>query len=336
MAGMRSREVRLKSYFFGDPTADRFHLAEVEVPAAGPGEVTVRNLWMSLDPSMRGRMVDRPSYVPCFRLNEAMEGPAIGIVETSRHQDFAEGDIVLSSRGWREAFTCAAHELLKIEPNGLPLQTALGLAGVNGLTAYAGLMRIARIKPGETVFVSSAAGGVGSAASLIAKRKGCRVIGSAGGADKIAFLRDELQLDGVIDYKSAPKLTKALAAEAPEGIDVYFDNVGGDHLEAAIAVARPHARFAICGMISAYNATSAASLPRNLFLLPSKRIQMLGFLVADHADLLPALHRDLREWYLAGDLVWKETVYDGIDRAVEALLGLFHGANLGKMLVRFP
>lgn len=310
-------------------------MAEVDVPQPRHGEVMVRNKWMSVDPAMRGRMVDRPSYVRPFQIDQPMEARAIGLVEASEHPQFTKGDLVLSEFGWREAFTCLAEELEKFEPiMGLPPQASLGIAGVTGLSAYAGLMRLARIKEGDTVFVSAASGAVGSAACLIARNKGCRVIGSAGGAAKTAFLRDELKLDGVIDYKAAPKLTKALAREAPDGIDVYFDNVGGEHLEAALAIAKPFARLAICGMISVYNVTTPSVVPRNLFLLPSKRLRLEGFLVADHEDLLPALHADLFGWQQAGCLTWKETVYEGIDRSVDALLGLFGGANIGKMLVR--
>jgi NADPH-dependent curcumin reductase CurA len=315
------------------PGAETFEFAEVTVPSPAEGEVQVRNLFMAVDPAMRGRMSDAKSYVPPFVLGEPLEGPAVGEVVASRSPDFQPGDLVFSRLGWREMFNAPASVLQKRDPR-LPAQSYLGFAGPTGLTAYVGLFRIAALKGGETVFVSAASGGVGTVACQIAKLKGCRVIGSAGGARKAAFLKDELKLDAVIDYKAEPSLTKALAAAAPEGIDVYFENVGGDHLQAALAVAKPFARFALCGMISAYNATEPVIAPRNLVLAVTKRLRLEGFIVLDHMDLEPQFLAEVTAWHGQGLLKQAETVLNGIDRAPEAFLGLFQGENLGRMLVR--
>ncbi len=328
-----SREIRLKSRPTGTPTADNFELASVDVPEPEAGEVQVRNLWMTVDPYMRGRMNDMKSYVPPFQLGQPLEGGAIGEVVASDDPGFKAGDLVESSLGWREAFTAPAAALKKLDTRGLPPQAFLGVAGMPGLTAYAGLLRIAGLKDGDIVFVSGAAGAVGSLACQIAKARGHTVIGSAGGPRKAAFLK-EIGVDQVVDYKAEPKLTAALRAAAPEGIDVYFDNVGGEHLEAALTVARPRARFSICGMISAYNATEPSPAPRNLAFLIGKTIRMEGFLVFAHYDLQPQFLDDLSGWVKSGKVQWRETVLEGIERAPEAFLGLFAGENLGKMLVK--
>jgi NADPH-dependent curcumin reductase CurA len=318
----------------GAPTPEDFATVSVNIPPPGPGDVQVRNLWMAVDPAMRGRMSDAKSYVPPFELEAAMEGPAIGEVVASNDDRFVAGDLVFNRLGWRETFNAPASVLQKRERDVLPVQTYLGFAGPTGLTAYAGLLRIGGLKPGDVVFVSAASGGVGSIACQIAKLKGHKVIGSAGGVRKAAFLRDELKLDGVIDYKAEPSLTKALARAAPEGIDLYFDNVGGDHLQAALAVANRHARFAICGMISQYNVTDTPTVPRNLTMLMVKSIRMEGFIVLNHMDLWQHFMADMTAWYKAGLLKQADTVYDGIDRALEAFFGLFSGDNLGRSLVK--
>jgi len=316
------------------PDLDTFEFAEVDTPAPADGEVQVRNLFMAVDPAMRGRMSEAKSYVPPFELDKPLEGPAIGEVTASRSADFAPGDLVFSRLGWRELFNAPAAELKKRDRDRLPPQAYLGFAGSPGLTAYTGLLRIAGLKGGETVFISAASGGVGSVACQIAKLKGCRVVGSAGGARKAAFLREELGLDAVIDYKAEPNLTKALAAAAPEGIDIYFDNVGGDHLQAALAIAKPFARFALCGMISAYNSVEPPTAPRNLVLAVTKSLRLEGFIVLNHLDLEPQFLKEVTAWNAQGLLKQAETVLDGLDRAPEAFLGLFRGDNLGRMLVR--
>jgi NADPH-dependent curcumin reductase CurA len=260
MASLQSQEIRLKNRPVGEPTPGDFELATAEAREPGAGEVQVRNRFMSVDPYMRGRMYDRASYVPPFAIGEALQGGAVGEVVASGDASLQPGDLVMSMFGWREAFTAPASTVQKVDTHGLPPQALLGVAGMPGMTAYVGLLKIAGVKGGETVFVSAAAGAVGAVVCQIAKLKGCTVIGSAGGAEKVAYLK-EIGVDHAIDYR-AGDLTAALAQVAPKGIDVYFDNVGGDHLEAAINAARPFARFAICGMISQYNATEAVPGPR--------------------------------------------------------------------------
>ncbi len=335
-----SREIRLKSRPVGVPTPSDFELASVEVPAPAPGEVQIKNLWMSVDPYMRGRMYDRASYVPPFELGKALQGGAIGEVTASNDPDFAVGDIVSSMLGWREVFNvspaavkAAGGALTKIDTHGLPPQTFLGILGMPGMTAYTGLLRIAALKDGDVVFVSAAAGAVGSVVCQIAKLKGHTVIGSAGGPEKVAFLKS-IGVDHVIDYKATPDVVAELAKAAPKGIDVYFENVGGVHLEAAINSARPFARFALCGMISQYNETGKPVGPSNIIQAVGKSLRLEGFIVSNHYDLYPTFVKDMAAWIGAGKLKWEETIEVGVEHAPDAFIKLFKGENLGKMLVK--
>lgn len=328
-----SREIRLKSRPVGEPTAANFELATVTLPDPGAGEVQVRNTWMTVDPYMRGRMNDVRSYVPPFQIGEALQGGAVGEVIASNDPSLKAGDLVQSFLGWREAFNAPAGVVQKLETHGLPPQAFLGVAGMPGLTAYAGLLKVASLKDGDVVFVSAAAGAVGQIVCQIAKLKGHTVIGSAGGADKGAWLK-EIGVDHVIDYKAEDDLTAALMKAAPDGIDVYFDNVGGTHLEAALMAARPFARFALCGMISQYNATDMGPGVRGLIMAVGKQLRLEGFIVSSHADLQPAFIRDMSTWIGEGKLKWQETVEDGVENAPTAFLKLFKGENLGKMLVK--
>ena len=329
-----SREVRLKSRPVGLPVADNFEIATVTLSDPGPGEVQVRNTWMTVDPYMRGRMNDVKSYSPPFTLGEVMQGGAVGEVIASNDAGFQVGDLVQSNYGWREAYNAQASMVQKLNTFGLLPQAFLGVAGMPGMTAYAGLLRIAALKEGDVVFVSAASGAVGSVVCQIAKIKGHKVIGSAGGPEKVKFLKEELGVDVAIDYKATPDLMKALEEAAPEGIDVYFENVGGEHLEAALNSARPFGRFALCGMISMYNATTPPPGPRNIAQAVGKQLRMEGFIVSSHYDMLPSFHKDLAEWHAAGKITWKETVLEGVDKAPEAFLKLFSGENFGKMLVK--
>lgn len=328
-----SREFRLTRHIVGAPTVEDFELHTVQLADPASGEVQVRNDWMSVDPYMRGRMRDAKSYAASFALGEVLSGAAIGTVVSSDHGDFAPGDVVQSMCGWREAFNAPASALQKVQAGGLPPQAFLGIAGMPGLTAYVGLLRIAALTSNEVVFVSAAAGAVGSIACQIAKLRGNRVVASAGGAEKAAYLSDELKVDVAIDYK-ATDISSALAAAAPDGVDVSLDNVGGDHLEAALANAKPFGRLALCGMISLSNAGPSSPGPRNIPLVIGKSLRVQGFIVGNHSDLTEAYLRDLRAWYADGRITWRETVLEGIERAPEAFLGLFTGRNLGKMLVR--
>jgi NADPH-dependent curcumin reductase CurA len=334
----QSREVHLKRRPVGAPTREDFELATCEVAPPGAGEVQVRNLWMAVDPAMRGRMSDAKSYVPPFRLDAPMEGPAIGEVVVSNDPAFAPGDLVFSRLGWREYFNAPASALDHRDRSLIPPQAYLSFAGTTGLTAYAGLLHVGGLKPGDTVFVSAASGGVGSLVCQIAKLKGHKVIAAAGGARKRAFLLEELGVDATIDYKAEPNLTKALAREVKaigaSGIDLYFDNVGGDHLQAALALANDFARFAICGMISQYNVTDMPAVPRNLTAIMTKRLQLRGFIVTDHLDLWQHFLADMVAWHKAGLLTSTETVHEGIDHALDAFFSLFSGDSLGRTLVK--
>lgn len=328
-----SREIRLKSRPVGTPVADNFELATVELPAPGAGEVQVRNHWMTVDPYMRGRMNDVKSYSPPFALGEAMQGGAVGEVIASNDPSLKVGDLVQSMYGWREAFNAPAAAVQKLDTFGLPPQAFLGVAGMPGMTAWVGLLKIAAMKEGDVVFVSGAAGAVGQIVVQIAKIKGNTVIGSCGGADKVAYLKS-IGCDEVIDYKAEKDLTAALNRVASKGIDVYFENVGGVHLEAAINSARPFARFALCGMISQYNETGKPEGPPNIILAVGKSLRLEGFIVSNHFDLYPQFAKDMAEWIKAGKITWKETVEEGVERAPDAFLKLFTGENLGKMLVK--
>ncbi|MCS6986600.1 MAG: NADP-dependent oxidoreductase [Sphingomonadaceae bacterium] len=331
---MESREIRLKARPAGLPGPEHFELATVTVPPPGPGEVRVRNRFLSVDPYMRGRMIDRPSYVPPFSLGAPLEGGALGEVVDSGDPAFRPGDLVLSMLGWREAFTAPASALRRVEPiPGIPEQAFLGVLGMPGLTAWGGLLQIGQPRPGETVFVSGAAGAVGSAVAQIARNLGCTVVASAGSEAKCAWLRT-VGIPHVINYRTCGNLLEAVRAAAPQGIDVYFDNVGGEHLEVALACARPFGRLVECGMISQYNAEVPPPGPRNLVLVIAKSLRMQGFIVTQFGPLEAEFRAQMAAWIREGRLQWQETVVEGIANAPEAFIGLFRGDNLGKMLVR--
>lgn len=339
MTAIPSRQWALAKRPVGEPTAADFDIQDKAAPAPADGQIQVRNTWMSVDPYMRGRMYDRESYIPPFEIGKALQGGAVGTVTASAHPDFAEGDLVLSMNGWREAWTAAPEAAMaqKLPNNtGLPDSAFLGIAGMPGLTAYAGILRVAELKEGDTVFVSGAAGAVGSTVVQIAKIKGCKVVGSAGGPEKCALVK-ELGADECVDYRAAGDyegLLAALRAAAPKGIDVYFDNVGGDHLQAAIECAKPFARFALCGAISAYNDTEPAPGPTNMMQIVGKQMQLRGFIVSSHADMQADFMKDMATWIAGGKMAFEETVMEGIDNAPAAFMGLFTGRNKGKMLVK--
>ena len=315
----------------GLPTDEHCALKDVDLPPLADGQMRVRNLWLSVDPYMRGRMNDVKSYVPPFALNEPMDGGAIGEVVESKAEGFAVGDLVQHMAGWRDEAVIAARMAQKLPDLGAPPEQFLGVLGVTGMTAYFGLLDAASAKEGDVVFVSAAAGAVGSVVVQIAKAKGMIVIGSAGGADKVAFLKS-IGCDAVIDYKAGSVL-KGLAAAAPEGIDVYFDNVGGDHLDAAFALARQNARFAICGMIGGYNDPTPPSF-RFIARVIAMRIRLKGFIVFDYFPRMAEFHQEMAAWIANGTVTSRETVVEGLENTHSAFLGLFEGANTGKMLVR--
>ena len=327
-----SREIRLAARPRGVPTASDFELAEREVPDPGDGELLIRNAYVSVDPYMRGRMNDVKSYVPPFAIGEPMTGGAVGQVVASRNNRFPEGSWVVHDLGWREVALSDGRGARAVDPALAPLSTSLGVLGMTGMTAFVGIAHIGAVEDGDTVFVSGAAGAVGSIAAQLAQTRGARAVGSAGSPEKLAWLRD-LGLDGVFDYHET-STRDALRDLAPDGIDVYFDNVGGDTLEAALGAMRLRGRIVACGSISRYNATEAAPGPRNLFLVVTKRLRMQGFIVFDHFDRFPAFLEEVAPRVADGSLRYRETIVDGIERAPEAFIGMLEGANIGKMLVR--
>jgi NADPH-dependent curcumin reductase CurA len=327
-------QIRLARRPTGWPTQETFEIVEAEVPRPAEGQILVRNLLMSVDPYMRGRMNDVKSYAPPFQVGEPLDGGAVGEVVESTVDGFTPGDTVLHSLGWREYAVLDAKHAVKVDPSVAPLGAYLGVLGMTGLTAYAGLLEVAEFKPGDTVFVSAAAGAVGSVVGQIARLKGAkRVIGSAGSAAKVKYLVDDLGFDAAFNYKDGP-VRQQLADAAPDGIEVYFDNVGGDHLEAAIAVANVHARMAICGMISLYNSTEPSAAPDNLAELIKKRLTLRGMLVRDHFHLQERFVSEVGGWLRDGKLRYQETVVDGLVNAPQAFLGMLRGENTGKMLVK--
>ncbi|WBB75348.1 NADP-dependent oxidoreductase [Micromonospora sp. WMMD1128] len=328
-----NREIHLASRPEGWPTADNFRLVTTDVPTPGPGQVVVRNQFMSVDPYMRGRMNDAKSYVPPFALDAPLDGGAIGEVVAGEAGGVKPGDVVLHGLGWREYALVDARAVRKVDPGVAPVSAYLSVLGMTGLTAYAGLLDVAAMQPGETVFVSGAAGAVGSMVGQIAKLRGAgRVVGSAGSRAKVERLA-ALGFDAAFDYHDGP-VYEQLKAAAPDGVDVYFDNVGSDHLEAAIGAMNLHGRAAICGMIAQYNSAEPPAAPRNLALVIGKRLTLRGFLVGDHGHLREQFVQEVAGWLREGRLSYDETVVDGIEQAPEAFLGLLRGENLGKMLVR--
>ena len=327
-----SREIRLAARPRGTPAPSDFELAEVEIADPGDGEILVRNAYVSVDPYMRGRMNDAKSYVQPFAVGEPMRGGAVGQVITSRNDRWREGAWVQHDLGWREAAVLDGRGVRAVDPALAPISTALGVLGMTGFTAYVGIDDVGSVGEGDTVFVSGAAGAVGSVAAQLARVRGARAIGSAGTPEKVAWL-DELGLDGTFDYRET-ETRQALRQLAPEGLDVYFDNVGGETLEAAIGAMRLRGRIVACGSISRYNATEALPGPRNLFMVVTKRLRMEGFIVSDHADRFPAFLAEVAPLVAEGTIRHRETIVDGIERAPEAFIGMLEGANVGKMLVR--
>ena len=330
-----NREIRLKRRPTGMPTEADFELAETPVPTPGAGQVLVRNIYMSVDPYMRGRMVDRASYVPPFQVGEVLSGGAVGQVTASNgNPNFKAGDFVNNFSGWREWFVSGGGDLQKIDPNLAPIQAYLGTFGMPGLTAWAGILKVGELKDGERVFVSGAAGAVGAVVCQIAKNKGCYVVGSAGSDEKCDWLKKNARVDATINYRSAGNLDAAVRKAFRDGIDVYFDNVGGEHLNAALGHMRLNGRIPVCGMISQYNDTALPPGPSNIVMVIPNRLTIKGFIVTDYANQLPQFLTDMGKWRAEGKMNWHETVVDGIENAPRAFIGLFKGENLGKMLVK--
>ena len=322
-----TREVVLAARPQGAPQESDFAVREVDAREPGDGEVLVRNVFVSVDPYMRSRMSGIRTYVGPYEVGGAIDGGAVGRVVVSNDPGFAEGDWVLSGLGWREGGIAGAKHLRKLDPGIAPPSTALGVLGMPGLTAWVGLVDIGAVKEGDVMYVSGAAGAVGSIAAQIGLLKGLRVIGSAGTPDKVEWLRS-LGIEA-FDYRETP-VKEALA----DGIDVYFDNVGGDQLESALSALRPHGRVIACGSISRYNDERPVPGPRNLSLIVTKRLRVQGFIVMDHGDRYPAFFAEVGPWVRDGKIVYRETIVDGLEQLPSAFAGLFRGDNVGKMLVR--
>lgn len=342
--GQRGREVQLDRYPRGEVRAEDFRVVEVEVPVPGPGQVLVRNTWTSVDPGLRLRLAEHapPGYFAPFPLRQAMDGiVTVGDVLESRADGFAVGDTVWHAAGWRDYSVVSAGEealgglatLRVLDTEAAPPQAYVGPLGGMGLTAYMGLFDAAELREGDVVWVSAAAGAVGSLAAQFARLNGNRVIGSAGSPEKVSFLREELKLDAAFDYKESP-VGEALAAAAPEGIDVYFDNVGGDHLEAALGALRRHGRVALCGAISQYEATAGPKGPSNLFQATAKELTLRGFRGSGYSERIGEMQDRVGAWLANGDIVYRETVAAGLEQAPWALVEMLAGRTIGKTLVR--
>jgi NADPH-dependent curcumin reductase CurA len=329
-----TREWQLAARPHGEPTPADFRLVAVERPDPAEGQVVVRMLAMSVDPYMRGRMRDAPSYAAPWEVGETMKGGAVGRVVESRSPDVPEGSLVLADAGWRDVAVLDAREVTRLpDLADIPPSYHLGVLGMPGLTAWAGLFRVADFREGDDVFVSGAAGAVGSLVGQFARLRGAgSVVGSAGTPDKVRWLTEELGFTAAFDYHDGA-VSRLLADAAPDGIDVYFDNVGGDHLEAAIGALRVHGRAALCGSISGYNAVTPPPGPRNMSLLVGKRLRLRGFLVSDHTDLRREFAETVSGWLRSGELVARQTVREGLEDAVPAFLDLLKGGNTGKMIV---
>ncbi len=330
---MNSQQIHLASRPSGMLTQENFKFVEVELPSIQEGEVLIKNTWMSVDPYMRGRMVVTDSYIEPFEIDEVLEGGAIGEVIESKNDQFPVGAKVSHFSGWRTTFISDGTDLTLLPSVGLPDQHFLGVMGMPGLTSWAGLFKVAQLKPTDTVFVSAASGAVGSVVCQIAKQYGCKVIGSVGSDEKAEMVK-AMGADEVINYKKVDDLTQALREAAPEGIDVYFENVGGAHLEAALNVMNPFGRIPVCGMIADYNADIPQPGPSNLLLINTKKLTMQGFIVTDYWEHYGEFVEQMGQWIKEGKVKSEETVYEGLENAAEAFIGLFEGKNKGKMLVK--
>lgn len=331
----RQRELHLKSRPRGVPTVENFELAEFDMPAVKEGEFLVQNEWLSVDPYMRGRMREGKSYVAPFELGKPMEGGCVGKVVESKNPKFSVGEHVLGNQGWRELWISSGDGVQRVDAQAADPQNYLGVLGMTGLTAYVGLMQIGQVKEGETVFVSAASGAVGSIVCQIAKLKNCQVIGSAGSAKKIEWLKQQAGIDHAFNYRDVDDVSAKLAELCPKGIDVYFENVGGDHLQGAIDNMNAFGRIVCCGMISSYNDQEPQPGPNNLFKIIGKRLRVEGFLVFDHIKLQPEFHQQMTRWIKQGQIKWEETITEGLENAPAAFIDLFGGQDkIGKALVR--
>ncbi|MDC0037318.1 NADP-dependent oxidoreductase [Alphaproteobacteria bacterium] len=332
---IESKYVALKEYIpMGNPSLSHFDLKSEKISLKNDDEVLVANKWISVDPYMRARMTERKNYKPPFEIGKPMEGTAIGEIIESKSNNFKKGDSVLSEFGWRDNFIASSDSLKKINPINVPIQTYLGPLGFTGHTAYIGLFRIAKIKPNQTILVSSAAGSVGSTVCQIAKILGCKVIASTGSDEKVEWLKKEIGVDHAFNYKKIDNLVLHFKDICPEGFDVYFDNVGGDFLEAAIFRMKNFGNIVICGRISQMNATSPGEGLKNMAHVLVKRLTIKGFLIFDHYDDSKDFENDMSNWIINEKIKWRETIVQGIENSPQAFLDLLNGKNIGKMIVK--
>jgi NADPH-dependent curcumin reductase CurA len=327
-----NRQILLKSRPAATPSLANFELAERPVPQPADGEVLTRTLFLSLDPYMRGRMSDARSYATPVAVGGVMTGQTVGRVVTSRDPRFTEGDIVLGYGGWQDYAVLPGKTLRQLDPASAPVSTALGVLGMPGRTAYIGLLDIGKPKPGETVVVSAASGAVGSVVGQIAKIKGCRVVGIAGGPDKCRYVVEQLGFDACVDHRG-PNLRDELAEACPKGVDVYFENVGGPVQQAVWPLLNDFARVPVCGLIAQYSTTEPTPGPAMRSVL-TKRLTIRGFIVSDHPERMDDFLRDMSTWVREGRIKYREDIVDGLERAPEAFIGLLQGKNFGKLLVR--
>ena len=337
MPASKNRRIVLASRPVGEPKPDNFRIIEEDIEQPGPGEILLKTLWLSLDPYMRGRMSDAESYAEPLAIGELMTGGTVSKVIASNNASFAAGDIVVGYTGWQEYARSDGSGLRKVERARAPISTALGILGMPGMTAYTGLLKIGKPKPGETLVVAAASGAVGAVVGQIAKLKGCRVVGIAGGPDKVRYLTDELGFDAGIDHR-APDFAVKLRAAVPDGIDIYFENVGGHVWDAVFPLLNKFARIPVCGHIANYNDVGA---PRGIDHAPAliravltKRLILQGFIVLDFEAETDNFLRDVGGWLRDGKLKYREDVVEALERAPEALIGLLKGRNFGKLLVK--
>jgi hypothetical protein len=328
-----NRQIVLKSRPADRPTAENFEMVAASVVSAKDGELLVKAKYVSVDPYMRGRMSDAKSYIAPFEPGKPIEGGIVAEVLESRHPDYKQGDFLLAPLQWQEIQTVAAEKVTKLNNNSTPLSYYLGILGMPGLTAYFGLLDIGKPLSGETVVISGAAGAVGIVAGQIARIKGCKVVGISGSDEKNAYLTNELKFDEVINYKTTGSLRKAIEKACPDGVDIYFDNVGGEISDAVISTINKGARIIICGQISLYNETKLPTGPRLQPTLLKKSALMQGFIVSNYASRFPEGVKQLATWLGEGRLTYKETIVKGFERLPEAFIGLFEGKNTGKLLV---
>jgi NADPH-dependent curcumin reductase CurA len=326
-------QVLLASRPTGWVSESNFRIAETPIPAVGDGQVLVKSHYLSLDPYMRGRMNDSRSYAAKVEIGQVMGGEAVGEVVQSKNPQFKPGDTVLNRAGWQQYGLSDGSDLRKVDPKAVPISTYLGVVGMPGVTAWIGLNDIGQPKPGETVVVSAASGAVGSVVGQLAKVRGCRVVGVAGGREKCDFVTQELGFDACIDHR-AGDLVKALAAASPKGIDIYFENVGGSLLDAVLALCNPFARIPLCGMISQYNAGDDRYGVKNLMAAVGMRIKLQGFIVSDHMERWPEALKELSDGVRGGKIKYRETVTQGLENAPRAFIGLLKGENFGKQIVK--